>query len=69
MSIGLLSRTSMVVALVMDVNDRAARQWGKRGRHSNQIKGMAVKMVFDCSSVSSEDGVQLQQRRGTTRRK
>jgi hypothetical protein len=56
-SIGLLSMASMVAALAVDVNDGAARQQGKRGRHNNQIKAMAVKMAFDCSHIGSEDGV------------
>jgi hypothetical protein len=33
---------------------------GQRGRHNNQIMAMAVKMAFDCSSIGSEDGIQLQ---------
>ncbi len=59
-SIGFLARASMVVVVAMDVNDGAARQQGKRGRHNNQIKVTAEKMAFNCSGIGSEDGVQLQ---------
>jgi hypothetical protein len=56
-SIRFLARVSMVAALAMDVNDRVAGQWGKRGRHNIQIKATAEKMAFDCSGIGSEDGI------------
>jgi hypothetical protein len=65
----LLAWASMVVVLVADVNDGAARQQGLRGRHNNQIKATAVKMAFDCSGISREDGIQLQWQQVTARRK
>jgi hypothetical protein len=50
-SIGLLTRASMVAALVMDINDGVARQQGGKERHNNQLKGMVQKMAFNCSGI------------------
>ncbi len=65
----ILARASMVAALAMDINDKAARQREQRGRHNNQIKATVVTIAFDCNGIGSEDGARLRWQWMTTGRK